>query len=69
MLFVSKVETLDLPRHLPDLYDENLIEQTYDDLVLESQEIYLHPCRVPVSKLRLQKNLHGPKANQIFGLG
>ncbi|XP_044182751.1 uncharacterized protein LOC114950049 [Acropora millepora] len=38
--YLPKVETLDLPQHLPDLYDENLIEQTYDDLVRKSRDIF-----------------------------
>ena len=38
--YLPNVETLDLPQHLPDLYDENLIEQTYDDLVRKSRDIF-----------------------------
>ena len=61
--YLPKVETLNLPQHLPDRYDENLIEQTYDDLVRKARDIFTS------MSCTSKKNLQGPKANQIFDLG
>lgn len=38
--YLPKIESLDLPQHLPDLYDKNLLEHSYDNLVTKSRDIF-----------------------------
>ena len=68
--FLPKVETLDLPRHLPDLYDDNLIEQTYDDLVRKSRDIFTSmSCTSKQVKIAEEFTWSQSKSNLLFGLG
>ena len=63
------METLDLPQQFPDLCDENLIEQTYDDSVRKSRDTFTSmSCTSKQVKIAEEFTRSQSKSNLLFRL-